>query len=148
MTTNNNSGSVTLYSISASYLAGGLRVTCSTPEVLGDAYGRLFASEVAAEVAASDLQNSLGSSGLPDSVEYRVYERTAPAEWVRLITELSRQDRSGETDDSFARTRDARDTIARWYTSAAQGGDADLVAALDEMGHAVAARLYAEARSR
>jgi len=66
----------------------------------------------------------------------------------KLIAELARQDRAGETDDSYARTGDALDAIERWYASAAQGGDSDLVAALDEMGLAVAARMYAEARSR
>lgn len=67
--------------------------------------------------------------------------------WHKVIAELARQDVSGETSDSYAKTGDADLAIAEWYRSAAQAGDSRLVEALDEMGHDVAARLYAEARS-
>ena len=39
---------------------------------------------------------------------------------IRAIRDLAKQDAAGETDDSFARTGDALDTIRRWRAAGAR----------------------------
>jgi hypothetical protein len=65
---------------------------------------------------------------------------------VRAIHELARQDLAGEVDDSYARTRDAEDTIRRWHDAGAANGDDDLVELIDRVGLRAAARVYSAAR--
>lgn len=67
---------------------------------------------------------------------------------IRAISSLAQQDQSGEVDDSYARTGDAADTIQRWYDSAAEAGDLDLVEMVNRIGLVAAARLYEKARLR
>lgn len=47
---------------------------CSTPEVLGDTYGRTYPSAEAATVDALELGRTLTEYGLHPSTEYRVTE--------------------------------------------------------------------------
>lgn len=65
---------------------------------------------------------------------------------VRAIRGLARQDHSGESDDSYARTGDAEDTIRRWYAAGGSAGDRDLIDLIDRVGVREAARVYAAAR--
>lgn len=62
------------------------------------------------------------------------------------IKSLAKQDQAGETDDSYARTKDARDTIERWHKSAASAGDLELCEIIDALGLERAAEIYAAAR--
>jgi hypothetical protein len=66
---------------------------------------------------------------------------------LAAIRELARQDVSGETDDSYARTGDATDAINRWCASAATAGDSDLTELVERLGVEEAAKMYEAARS-
>lgn len=70
---------------------------------------------------------------------------TSPAD-IRAINSLAEQDCSDDVDDSYARTGDAEDTIERWYASARQSGDRDLIDLVDRLGVSEAARIYEAAR--
>lgn len=65
---------------------------------------------------------------------------------IRAIRDLAKQDAAGETDDSFARTGDALDTIRRWRAAGADAGDAELVETIDRLGEDEAAEIYASSR--
>lgn len=65
---------------------------------------------------------------------------------AHAIRNLAWQDRSGEVDDSYARTGDAEDTIRRWYDAGGSGCDRDLVELIDRVGVREAALVYEAAR--
>ena len=64
----------------------------------------------------------------------------------RVVRSLARQDTAGGVDDSYARTGDAEDTIARWLASGQEAGDRELVAVLTALGTRRAAKIYRAAR--
>lgn len=65
---------------------------------------------------------------------------------ILAIRDIAKQDAAGETDDSYARTGDALDTIRRWRASSAAAGDHELVVIIDRLGEDEAAEIYAAAR--
>lgn len=65
---------------------------------------------------------------------------------TKAIRDLARQDRCDDVDDSYARTHDAKDTIERWRSAAAEAGDTECVQAIDRLGVSRAAEVYAAAR--
>lgn len=84
-----------------------------------------------------------------DGSEWRVHLDTTgrQAKIERSMRTLAEQDQSGTTDDSYASTGDAVDTIRRWYAAATTADDVDLVTMIDAIGVKVAAHAYEAARS-
>jgi len=66
---------------------------------------------------------------------------------LAAIRDLAIQDQAGGSDDSFARTGDARDTIVRWYTAAKVAGDESLASVIRRLGVDRAADAYRAARA-
>lgn len=54
----------------------GVRVDASTPEFLGDAFGRPYSSKSEAEEMASLLESEIEDYDLPESLQYKVEEIT------------------------------------------------------------------------
>lgn len=64
---------VLTYAITATFSSNGQAdVSCSTPEVLGDAYGVAYATREEAEAVAAELQGSISEYGLDASTVYHV----------------------------------------------------------------------------
>lgn len=58
------------WKVVATFKCDGQEVSCNTPEVLGDAYGTTYPTQVQAEEAAQELQDSIAEFELDDSTEY------------------------------------------------------------------------------
>lgn len=62
----------TMYRVTASYERDGLLLDASQAEVLGDAYGRTYATEAEAEAVAQELADTIADYGLDPTTTYSV----------------------------------------------------------------------------
>jgi hypothetical protein len=60
------------YQVAATFVKDGQILSCSTPEVLGNAYGKEFATEREAWTYAEELRASVEEFGLDSSTLYHV----------------------------------------------------------------------------
>ncbi len=61
------------YRIQASFERDEQILDCSQAEVLGDAYGRTYATEAEAQDVADDLQDAVGEFDLDPTTHYHVH---------------------------------------------------------------------------
>lgn len=146
---------ITLYRVTASYEHDGqLLDASSSAEVLGDAYGRHYATEAEAEAVAEDMQSDLASYDLDPSTTYSVVE--APVS-IRVTEQESGEDGTvtvsalvnGYETAWFAHT-DASGQLEPCGDSLEQWADADILdrlygdAAANAIGREVLALAAAE----
>lgn len=81
---------MTTYTITATQQQGGQTISANQAEVLGDAYGRTYATREEAERVARDMQSEVAAYGLDASTTYDVEECAEAATCCRARWSRSR----------------------------------------------------------
>ena len=91
---------ITVYRVEASYERDGQIVDCSQAEVLGEAYGHVYATREDAEDAVEDLRADLADAELDPTTSYSVSETRVSIAAIKLHAD--------EPDDLTCVTADVR----------------------------------------
>lgn len=141
-------------SVTGEIMAHGTKLTWDQANDLGDEVINWMRTRLGLKSTTSDrgitFKPDPGAIRAHATIRYSPAHKSSrsgvsPAD-IRAVASLAEQDMSGEVDDSYARTGDAKDTIQRWYDSARSAGDTDLIKTIDRMGVAAAAKAYEAAR--
>ena len=100
--------SITLYRITASYERDERIIDCSQAECLGDAYGRLYATEADADTACVELGDSVPEAGLDPTTTYSVIDESVE------ISGVAADEGDGLIDVEATVTVDGRDQETSW----------------------------------
>lgn len=141
-------------SVTREIMTNGLKLTWAQAYALGDEVINWMRTRLGLKSTTSDRGITLrpdpssvkAHATMRENVMLKSHNPGIAAADIRMIASLAEQDMSGEVDDSYARTGNAKDTIRRWHGAARSAGDADLVETINRMGVAAAAEAYEAAR--